>query len=351
MVLNPALNNIVIQARAVKTHLCDMVESYLSPLWPVVPSGKDLSATHIAAHIPTSPQHSIYMINLVDKKGVQGRLGTLWQSALTAIDKTNTTSVFRRFGYFRDRCKENNVSSGRSDGLGVDEGTRTLSSGEKEEQLDRSATSHSHKLMNVTLQDLVRLSAQNTAHTVAPLEEEPHIAHDTNSMTCTPTTISVPVDANLLWFDYHHRCKRNSESVIDIFRIIQAAISTGGGFATFVHSAHNSVHLPPTMTPSETHIVNTQQHIIRTNCMDCLDRTNVMQSVVSRWVLLRQLASLEAIASASSASSGVESAPHSGEVRLTADQLKADQSSSFVLPDKVIVPINTLFMLFLLISV
>ena len=28
---------------------------------------------------------------------------------------------------------------------------------------------------------------------------------------------------------------------------------------------------------------------MRTNCMDCLDRTNVVQSVVSRWALNRQL--------------------------------------------------------------
>ncbi|KAG0210052.1 hypothetical protein BGX28_009729 [Mortierella sp. GBA30] len=32
-----------------------------------------------------------------------------------------------------------------------------------------------------------------------------------------------------------------------------------------------------------------QTSIVRTNCMDCLDRTNVVQSVVSRWVLNRQL--------------------------------------------------------------
>lgn len=33
----------------------------------------------------------------------------------------------------------------------------------------------------------------------------------------------------------------------------------------------------------------TQNSVIRTNCMDCLDRTNVVQSTLSRWVLNRQL--------------------------------------------------------------
>ncbi|KAF9113811.1 hypothetical protein BGX27_000781 [Mortierella sp. AM989] len=32
-----------------------------------------------------------------------------------------------------------------------------------------------------------------------------------------------------------------------------------------------------------------QTSVVRTNCMDCLDRTNVVQSIISRWVLNRQL--------------------------------------------------------------
>ena len=32
-----------------------------------------------------------------------------------------------------------------------------------------------------------------------------------------------------------------------------------------------------------------QTSVIRTNCMDCLDRTNVVQSTFGRWVLTRQL--------------------------------------------------------------
>lgn len=32
-----------------------------------------------------------------------------------------------------------------------------------------------------------------------------------------------------------------------------------------------------------------QTSIVRTNCMDCLDRTNVVQSMLAKWVLNRQL--------------------------------------------------------------
>ncbi|KAI1315426.1 hypothetical protein EDD11_000814 [Mortierella claussenii] len=36
-------------------------------------------------------------------------------------------------------------------------------------------------------------------------------------------------------------------------------------------------------------VAQRQSSVVRTNCMDCLDRTNVVQSVVSRWALNRQL--------------------------------------------------------------
>ena len=37
---------------------------------------------------------------------------------------------------------------------------------------------------------------------------------------------------------------------------------------------------------------NHQTSVVRTNCMDCLDRTNVVQSMLARWILNRQLTDL-----------------------------------------------------------
>lgn len=36
-------------------------------------------------------------------------------------------------------------------------------------------------------------------------------------------------------------------------------------------------------------VSNRQQSVIRSNCMDCLDRTNVVQSAIASWVLSQQL--------------------------------------------------------------
>ena len=41
--------------------------------------------------------------------------------------------------------------------------------------------------------------------------------------------------------------------------------------------------------PSEPVLRQKQTSVIRTNCMDCLDRTNVVQSTIGRWVLNKQL--------------------------------------------------------------
>lgn len=40
-------------------------------------------------------------------------------------------------------------------------------------------------------------------------------------------------------------------------------------------------------------IRKTQSGVVRTNCMDCLDRTNVVQGTLARWVLTQQLRQIE----------------------------------------------------------
>lgn len=58
--------------------------------------------------------------------------------------------------------------------------------------------------------------------------------------------------------------------------------------------------------------MNAQKGVFRTNCMDCLDRTNVVQSVIARHVLLQWLAKL-GIMSKSRNNSAFEKLPDSLE--------------------------------------
>ncbi len=45
----------------------------------------------------------------------------------------------------------------------------------------------------------------------------------------------------------------------------------------------------PADTEGRLEIRNQQTAVVRTNCMDCLDRTNVVQTMIARWTLSRQL--------------------------------------------------------------
>jgi hypothetical protein len=77
-----------------------------------------------------------------------------------------------------------------------------------------------------------------------------------------------------IWFDYHKKCKVKIESVKEIF---QNAFSGEVGPRDYFFS------------PANGEIKQLQERILRTNCIDCLDRTNVVQTFISRVVLNKQL--------------------------------------------------------------
>ncbi|ORZ26991.1 SacI homology domain-domain-containing protein [Lobosporangium transversale] len=79
-------------------------------------------------------------------------------------------------------------------------------------------------------------------------------------------------------FDFHHECsKMRWHRVSLLLDHFNEELQSQGYFkAEFSKDGTEKV-------------LQQQTSIVRTNCMDCLDRTNVVQSVVSRWVLNRQL--------------------------------------------------------------
>lgn len=83
-------------------------------------------------------------------------------------------------------------------------------------------------------------------------------------------------DLKYVWFDFHAECRKmkyeNLQKLIDLFTEDLDAI------AYLEVTADNEAMEKPT-------VKKTQKGTVRTNCMDCLDRTNVVQSVVARKVL------------------------------------------------------------------
>ncbi|KAI8079720.1 SacI homology domain-containing protein [Halteromyces radiatus] len=84
---------------------------------------------------------------------------------------------------------------------------------------------------------------------------------------------SAPV--NIINFDLHAECRGgNYENLGLLMNIIQRSADTFGYFL---------------MDSDDNQIITCQQGVFRTNCMDCLDRTNLVQNEVSRKVLLGYL--------------------------------------------------------------
>lgn len=91
--------------------------------------------------------------------------------------------------------------------------------------------------------------------------------------------ISALGDENIkyTYFDFHHECSKMRWDRVKLLlnHLIEMGLS------------QNDYSL---FTINENFIIEkTQSHIVRTNCMDCLDRTNVVQSMLGRWFLQRQL--------------------------------------------------------------
>lgn len=81
------------------------------------------------------------------------------------------------------------------------------------------------------------------------------------------------------WFDFHHACRgMKFENVSQLVDILQPTIDNFG----WSESEGTDGTSP----------VRQQQGVMRTNCMDCLDRTNVVQCAIAGVVLQKQLTNL-----------------------------------------------------------
>lgn len=76
------------------------------------------------------------------------------------------------------------------------------------------------------------------------------------------------------YYDFHHECKgMKFERVMDLVdRLEKKGLKHSDYFAI-----------------EDGKVVSQQRSVVRTNCMDCLDRTNVVQGTLARWMLNEQL--------------------------------------------------------------
>uniref|UniRef100_A0A914CY29 phosphoinositide 5-phosphatase n=1 Tax=Acrobeloides nanus TaxID=290746 RepID=A0A914CY29_9BILA len=84
------------------------------------------------------------------------------------------------------------------------------------------------------------------------------------------------VDVPLIPYDYHAQMKISKESINELLRKLEPLIKEN----QFFHKTNDCVY-------------RTQMGVIRTNCLDCLDRTNSVQILIGMKALTAQLADLK----------------------------------------------------------
>lgn len=86
---------------------------------------------------------------------------------------------------------------------------------------------------------------------------------------------SIAEHVNYIYFDFHHECRKMRWDRVKILieRLVDLGF-TGDNYFAYDLSLKS--------------VLNLQSKIVRTNCMDCLDRTNVVQSMLGRWILQNQ---------------------------------------------------------------
>lgn len=376
-------------SQALKTHLVDIVSSYFSPLWcqpkhsasTSTSTGKEEpgglpqpSADTLSESFKTGAPNSISIINLVDKRGVQGKLGQLWHKALQMVF-AQPVPVLQRYGaYFSDTVRSTAAYKiGTSEGAdggdselvneeGKGEDNNIVPVPQQDEILDRNATTVLEGTLHVTAEDLLCLHfvrdppqhSRNTSSSHAPwMEQRP--LRGAPALLCENScriTETAQVATKLIWFDYHHKCHDSAAAVLELFPLLQNAIHTDHSLYVHTNTSPPSASSAPTLTSesraSNVRVISTQKHIIRTNCMDCLDRTNVVQSVISRWALMRQIVSLRdaeqpvvATVAAADASASSETGDdssnsnHHSASAASARLLRVNNYKSLELPDKV----------------
>lgn len=85
-----------------------------------------------------------------------------------------------------------------------------------------------------------------------------------------------------IWYDFHAECKGGRwDKLSNLLDQVTPALNGQGYFSVVPKSSNDGT--------SDWEVKSVQDGVVRTNCMDCLDRTNVVQSMFGRYILYRQL--------------------------------------------------------------
>ncbi|KAL7531967.1 hypothetical protein ACHAXR_006016 [Thalassiosira sp. AJA248-18] len=217
----------MVQARGLRDHVLGELWCYSSS--SLSSGGGGGGEENSSSTVGTTTETKLSMVNLIDKHGDQGRLGTAFDSVLSAVMEVYGSS-------------SPEVPNG-------DQEDQPFQSKEKKKEKKK-------KKEKATIKD-------------------------------PPSLLLRPGSVEHIWYDFHAECKGGRwDRLSQLLERVTPALDTQGYFCAV---PTNSNDKDAADTACHWDIQSLQDGVVRTNCMDCLDRTNVVQSMFGRYMLYRQL--------------------------------------------------------------
>lgn len=90
-----------------------------------------------------------------------------------------------------------------------------------------------------------------------------------------------------IWFDFHDNCKKMKYENLNILissPIFKKFLTDKEYYHLIIPSFYNNIKkfTKKNLKQNQIKIMSTQKGVFRTNCIDCLDRTNIVQTLISR---------------------------------------------------------------------
>ena len=265
-------------AQALSQHLQDLQSHYVYPRHSFTEAAFPWSGTSGSSVDKGGGGGGVFMVNLIDKHKSQGDLGKCLAHSLDALQKES------------DILPASLSSSKQGNWRGLRRAARkehVPASPKFEELLEDDLENRSA----VTVKDYcLLLPSPLFEHT----NEDRHIASALRRQQYRHDQAPLPLHARHIWFDFHAKCggvltpppldfRQGSFPWWEVLRHLDSAMySRKAGRATLIgyfmnlNPAVKGAGMGPIPPREETGRVM-QTSIIRTNCVDSLDRTNVLQ--------------------------------------------------------------------------
>jgi hypothetical protein len=113
---------------------------------------------------------------------------------------------------------------------------------------------------------------------------------DDNNISTSALSLG-PNSIEHIWFDFHDECKGGRyDRLSHLLDQVMPTLNDQGYFCAVLPpsmSQSSRTNVTPYYPHTSWEIQSLQDGVVRTNCMDCLDRTNVVQSMFARYMLHR----------------------------------------------------------------